>query len=131
MIWGKDDWLRTLDGSGLPELETPAPALPAAPFAEPRRTVQPERTPRTPPPVWPRNHRECFPAVIDCAPPTGPLLQRDHRDGVRDRALSAGRGARLLLQFFEVPLSTRIPRRGARTPPACHVVHTGPVTVGF
>ena len=28
-----DDWLRTLDGSGLPELETPAPALPAAPFA--------------------------------------------------------------------------------------------------
>ena len=33
MVWGKDDWLRTLDGSGLPELETPAPALPAAPFA--------------------------------------------------------------------------------------------------
>jgi xylan 1,4-beta-xylosidase len=33
MVWGSDDWLRTLDGSGLPELETPAPALPAAPFA--------------------------------------------------------------------------------------------------
>jgi xylan 1,4-beta-xylosidase len=33
MVWGKDDWLRTRDGSGLPELETPAPALPAAPFA--------------------------------------------------------------------------------------------------
>jgi xylan 1,4-beta-xylosidase len=33
MVWGKDDWLRTVDGSGLPELETPAPALPAAPFA--------------------------------------------------------------------------------------------------
>ncbi|HET7811554.1 MAG TPA: glycoside hydrolase family 43 protein [Steroidobacteraceae bacterium] len=32
MVWGKDDWLRTLDGSGTPELETPAPALPAAPF---------------------------------------------------------------------------------------------------
>jgi xylan 1,4-beta-xylosidase len=32
MAWGKDDWLRTLDGSALPELETPAPALPAAPF---------------------------------------------------------------------------------------------------
>ena len=30
MVWGSDDWLRTLDGSGLPELETPAPALPAA-----------------------------------------------------------------------------------------------------
>jgi len=27
MIWGKDDWLRTLDGQGLPTLETPAPAL--------------------------------------------------------------------------------------------------------
>jgi xylan 1,4-beta-xylosidase len=32
MVWGTDDWLRTRDGSGLPELETPAPALPAAPF---------------------------------------------------------------------------------------------------
>jgi xylan 1,4-beta-xylosidase len=32
MEWGRDDWLRTRDGSGDPELETPAPALPAAPF---------------------------------------------------------------------------------------------------
>jgi xylan 1,4-beta-xylosidase len=32
MAWEKDDWLRTIEGSGLPELETPAPALPAAPF---------------------------------------------------------------------------------------------------
>jgi xylan 1,4-beta-xylosidase len=32
MAWGKDDWLRTLDGNGNPELETPAPALPASPF---------------------------------------------------------------------------------------------------
>lgn len=32
MVWGQDDWLRTLDGSGLPTLESPAPALPAAPF---------------------------------------------------------------------------------------------------
>ena len=31
MAWGSDDWLRTRDGSGVPELETPAPALPAAP----------------------------------------------------------------------------------------------------
>jgi len=30
MVWGKDDWLRTRDGSGVPELETPAPKLPAA-----------------------------------------------------------------------------------------------------
>ena len=37
MVWGSDDWLRTLDGSGLPELETPAPALPAAPFRRCRR----------------------------------------------------------------------------------------------
>jgi xylan 1,4-beta-xylosidase len=33
MVWGKDDWLRTVDGSGTPELETPAPKLPSAPFA--------------------------------------------------------------------------------------------------
>lgn len=41
MAWGNDDWLRTLDGSGLPTLETPAPTLlrggdsssPAAPVA--------------------------------------------------------------------------------------------------
>jgi xylan 1,4-beta-xylosidase len=32
MVWGQDDWLRTVDGSGTPELGTPAPALPAAPF---------------------------------------------------------------------------------------------------
>ena len=32
MVWGKDDWLRTLDGSGTPELETPAPQLPATKF---------------------------------------------------------------------------------------------------
>jgi xylan 1,4-beta-xylosidase len=28
MTWGKDDWLRTLDGQGVPTLETPAPGLP-------------------------------------------------------------------------------------------------------
>jgi xylan 1,4-beta-xylosidase len=28
MTWGEDDWLRTLDGQGLPTLETPAPGLP-------------------------------------------------------------------------------------------------------
>jgi xylan 1,4-beta-xylosidase len=33
MAWGRDDWLRTLDGSGTPTLESPVPALPAAPFA--------------------------------------------------------------------------------------------------
>jgi len=26
MIWGSDDWLRTLDGKGIPTVETPAPA---------------------------------------------------------------------------------------------------------
>ncbi len=31
MIWGKDDWLRTLDGTGLPTLETPAPTSPGLP----------------------------------------------------------------------------------------------------
>ncbi len=33
MAWSPDGWLRTLDGSGMPTLETPAPALPAAPVA--------------------------------------------------------------------------------------------------
>lgn len=26
MVWGSDDWLRTLDGKGIPTIETPAPA---------------------------------------------------------------------------------------------------------
>lgn len=32
MAWGKDGWLRTLDGQGIPTLETPAPQLPPHPF---------------------------------------------------------------------------------------------------
>ena len=32
MVWGEDDWLRTLDGQGIPTIETPAPALPAHAF---------------------------------------------------------------------------------------------------
>jgi xylan 1,4-beta-xylosidase len=32
MVWGKDDWLRTVDGDGIPSAETPAPGLPAHPF---------------------------------------------------------------------------------------------------
>ena len=32
MVWGKDGWLRTLDGEGIPTVETPAPALPACAF---------------------------------------------------------------------------------------------------
>jgi len=27
MVWGKDDWLRTLDATGIPTLDTPAPGL--------------------------------------------------------------------------------------------------------
>ena len=33
VVWGEDGWLRTLDGQGLPTIETPAPALPAHTFA--------------------------------------------------------------------------------------------------
>jgi xylan 1,4-beta-xylosidase len=32
MVWGRDDWLRTLDGQGVPTVETPAPSLPAHTF---------------------------------------------------------------------------------------------------
>src|SRR5206468_1790780 len=28
MVWDEDDWLRTLDGEGVPTIETPAPGLP-------------------------------------------------------------------------------------------------------
>ena len=32
MVWGKDDWLRTVDGQAIPTLETPSPALAAHSF---------------------------------------------------------------------------------------------------
>jgi xylan 1,4-beta-xylosidase len=32
MKWGADGWLRTADGTGVPSLEVPAPALPSHPF---------------------------------------------------------------------------------------------------
>jgi xylan 1,4-beta-xylosidase len=35
MHWGEDDWLHTLDGHGIPTIETPAPALPSSPFPSP------------------------------------------------------------------------------------------------
>jgi xylan 1,4-beta-xylosidase len=35
MNWGADDWLRTLDGQGIPTLETPAPSLENASGARP------------------------------------------------------------------------------------------------
>lgn len=38
MVWGEDGWLRTLDGQGIPTVETPAPQLPTLPFpAAPQR----------------------------------------------------------------------------------------------
>ena len=35
VVWGKDDWLRTIDGEGVSTLQTPAPSLPAHPFPTP------------------------------------------------------------------------------------------------
>lgn len=35
MSWGADGWLHTLDGQGIPTIETPAPPLPAHPFPTP------------------------------------------------------------------------------------------------
>ena len=32
MVWGEDGWLRTLDGQGVPTVETPATDLPSHPF---------------------------------------------------------------------------------------------------
>jgi len=33
MVWGEDGWLRTLDGQGIPTIETPPPSLPAHTFS--------------------------------------------------------------------------------------------------
>lgn len=33
MVWGEDGWLRTLDGQGLPTVQTPAPGLADHPFS--------------------------------------------------------------------------------------------------
>jgi xylan 1,4-beta-xylosidase len=35
MVWSEDGWLRTLDGQGIPTIETLAPALPAHNFPQP------------------------------------------------------------------------------------------------
>jgi xylan 1,4-beta-xylosidase len=35
MDWGADGWLRTLDGCGVPTIETPAPTLPGIPLTQP------------------------------------------------------------------------------------------------
>jgi xylan 1,4-beta-xylosidase len=35
MQWGEDGWLRTADGTGLPQLEVPGPDVPAHPFPVP------------------------------------------------------------------------------------------------
>ncbi len=34
MVWGEDDWLRTVDGQGIPTLETPAPIFAPSPRGE-------------------------------------------------------------------------------------------------
>ena len=99
--------------------------LPVVALAVSRGIVQPERAPRVPAAVWPRNHRQHFPAVTGGASPAGALLQRDHRDGVRAGALPAVGRAGVLLQLGEVPLSARVARRGARPAPARDVVRAG------
>ena len=45
MKWGDDGWLRTADGGGLPQLEVPAPDVPAHAFPAPaaRRRRCPQR----------------------------------------------------------------------------------------
>jgi xylan 1,4-beta-xylosidase len=47
MVWGKDDWLRTLDGQGIPTLGTPAPGLPEHKFP-PAPTREDFNTPQLP-----------------------------------------------------------------------------------
>jgi xylan 1,4-beta-xylosidase len=47
MIWGKDDWLHTLDRQGIPLLETPPPGLPEHKFP-PQPTREDFNTPQLP-----------------------------------------------------------------------------------
>ncbi len=64
MVWNKDDWLRTLDGGGLPTLETTAPSLAAQPF------------PTTPPPhpgPLPKGEGERQPSREEFDSPTLPI----------------------------------------------------------
>jgi len=39
MVWGADGWLRTLDGQGIPTMETPAPMLSGIPLTRPSDTL--------------------------------------------------------------------------------------------
>ena len=43
MAWSDDGWLRTLDGQGIPTIETPAPSLPEFPLTRPSDTLSPNR----------------------------------------------------------------------------------------
>ena len=149
MVWGADDWLRTRDGSGLPELETPAPALPAAPVR--RRAAMRADFDSGQLPIDFQWLRSPYPEELFSLTARPGYLrlygretigsmfrqslvarrQQAHcysaidRDGVRAGALPAVRRAGLLLQLGEVPLSTCVARRGARRAPARDVVHAG------
>ena len=46
MIWGEDGWLRTLDGQGIPTLETPAPACAMAVSGSDGQPAAPQPTSR-------------------------------------------------------------------------------------
>lgn len=41
MVWGEDDWLRTLDGQGIPTIESPAPLLSGLPLTRPSDPLSP------------------------------------------------------------------------------------------
>ncbi len=47
MVWDEEGWLRTLDGQGVPTVETPAPGLAAHPFP-PRQTREDFDSPQLP-----------------------------------------------------------------------------------
>jgi xylan 1,4-beta-xylosidase len=55
MVWGKDGWLRTLDGQGIPTIETPAPSFCAAALPDIGRAdlpVSPDAQQRVPTAVY-------------------------------------------------------------------------------
>ena len=118
MVWGEDGWLRTVDGDGLPSVETEAPRVcragratsarparrlrrraaadrfPVAAIAVARRAVQPDRASRIPAALRTRNGRQPVPAGARRAPAAVALLQRVDERRVRAAALPADGRAR-------------------------------------
>ncbi len=98
-----------------------ADRLPVAALAVPRRAVQPDRTPRAPPAVRPRDPRQPVPPVAGRAPPAGASATRGHVGRLRARAVPADGRAHLLLQRerSSITCTSRTMRRSGAMSGSC------------